>query len=250
MFDAKVMDSNFLKTSIGTIGELIDEGVFRVKKDGIYFTATDRAMVVVADFCILAPAFDEYKVEKEEEIGINIQHLLSILKRAGPQDSITLSMKEQSKLEVRMDNASKRKFSIPIIETEKNDIPPLSDLTFTATVEMNSKAFEDGIADAEIVSDASAFIANGSGFTILSEGDTSKAELTLEKDSPSLIKCDAGDEVRSKYAVEYLKKIGKASKLADTALLEFGENYPLKITFKQTDKFRLSFVLAPRVSED
>ena len=52
----------------------------------------------------------------------------------------------------------------------------------------------------------------------------------------------------SKYSIEYLKKISKASKLADVVSLEFANDYPLRAEYKLLDKLRLSFILAPRVS--
>ena len=56
--------------------------------------------------------------------------------------------------------------------------------------------------------------------------------------------------VKSKYSIEYLKKISKASKLADNVLLQFSNDYPLKAEFKAKDKLDLVFILAPRVSEE
>jgi hypothetical protein len=55
--------------------------------------------------------------------------------------------------------------------------------------------------------------------------------------------------MRSRYPLEYLKKMMKASKFSDKVLLEFSNDYPLKLIFKDIDKIHLSFVLAPRVEE-
>jgi len=42
----------------------------------------------------------------------------------------------------------------------------------------------------------------------------------------------------------------KAGKIAKHVTLEFSNDYPLRMTFKSIDKMSLSFILAPRVSED
>jgi hypothetical protein len=55
--------------------------------------------------------------------------------------------------------------------------------------------------------------------------------------------------VKARYPLEYLKKMMKAAKIADIVSLQFGQDYPMKIEFKN-EKCQLSFVLAPRVSED
>ncbi|MFQ6120306.1 MAG: DNA polymerase sliding clamp, partial [Methanosarcinales archaeon] len=60
MFKATITDVNLLRDSISTIAELIDEGIFKIAKDGISLVAADRAMVAVVDFKILSTAFEKY----------------------------------------------------------------------------------------------------------------------------------------------------------------------------------------------
>ena len=40
------------------------------------------------------------------------------------------------------------------------------------------------------------------------------------------------------------------AKLTDKVSLQFNNDYPLKIEYKQVDKLMLSFILAPRVDND
>ena len=49
--------------------------------------------------------------------------------------------------------------------------------------------------------------------------------------------------------MEYLQKMIKAAKITDKAILNFGNDYPLKLDFK-TPIIELSFILAPRVESD
>ncbi|MEM5811049.1 MAG: DNA polymerase sliding clamp, partial [Candidatus Aenigmatarchaeota archaeon] len=58
------------------------------------------------------------------------------------------------------------------------------------------------------------------------------------------------NEVRSRYPIDYLKKMIKASKIADSATVRLGQDYPMKLEFKSGDKVSMTFVLAPRVSEE
>ena len=55
---------------------------------------------------------------------------------------------------------------------------------------------------------------------------------------------------RSKYSIEYLKKMVAASKLSDEVQINFSQDYPLRLDYKVIDKVSLSFVLAPRVDND
>ena len=42
----------------------------------------------------------------------------------------------------------------------------------------------------------------------------------------------------------------KAARLADSVIIEFAQEYPMKLSFKVMDKVSLVFVLAPRVLEE
>jgi len=90
MFKATMKDPSLLRDSISIVGELIDEGIFKINKNGLSITAADRAMVAVVDLRLPPLIFDDFKVENEENIGINITNFVSVLKRIKPNDSLTL----------------------------------------------------------------------------------------------------------------------------------------------------------------
>ena len=111
MFSAVTSNPKSFKDSIDTISQLIDEGLFRVSRDGIKLVATDRAMVAVVDFNLSSAAFDEYNCDSEKEIGLNLLNFLTILKRASGDDKMKLELKEDNKLEITLHGKSKRKFN-------------------------------------------------------------------------------------------------------------------------------------------
>ena len=55
---------------------------------------------------------------------------------------------------------------------------------------------------------------------------------------------------KAKYSIEYLKKLCAAKCLSDDVFLEFGTDYPLRLTYRQVDKLSLSWILTPRVEND
>jgi proliferating cell nuclear antigen len=246
MFKATLTAPAIFINSIATIGELIDEGLFKLSKEGISFMAADRAMVAVVDFKLSSQAFDKYDIDAEQNIGLNVTNFLSVLKRCSPSDKLTLSLQD-SKLEVIIENGSKRKFLVPLLDLQQDEVPPINQLEFTAKAVLKPAILQSGLDDAEIISDAVMFETSNNKFLMRAEGDISKAELELEKGNESLLELvDTG--VKARYPLEYLKKMMKAAKIADIVSLQFGQDYPMKIEFKN-EKCQLSFVLAPRVSE-
>ncbi|MEM5793948.1 MAG: proliferating cell nuclear antigen (pcna) [Candidatus Aenigmatarchaeota archaeon] len=249
MFKAKLSDVSLLRDSISTIAELIDEGIFKITKDGISLTAADRALVAVVDFKISSKAFDEYEVEKEQSIGVNMGNFLSVLKRAGGGDKATFRLQD-SKLEVVIENSSRRRFVVPLIDLSQEEVPPIEQLEFTSKAELKPEILEAGVEDAEVVSDSIVFEASREKFSMIAEGDISSAQLELEKGNEALLELKADGNIKARYPLDYLKKMVKAAKIADSVTLEWGQDYPMKLSFKLEDKLSLSFVLAPRVMEE
>ena len=249
MFRATLKDVGLLRDSIVAIAELIDEGIFKIDKNGISLTAADRALVAVVDFKILSTAFENYEVDKEQTICVNIGNFLSILKRAGANDKLTIELKD-SKLELTLANSSKRRFVLPLIDLSQEEVPPIEQLEFTSKVEVKPDILKSGIEDAEIVADSVIFESSHNKFAIKAEGDISSAELELEKGNENLIELKTDGNIKARYPLDYLKKMAKAAKIADTVTVEWGQDYPMKMSFKVMDKLNLSFVLAPRVLEE
>lgn len=249
MFKATLADISLLNDSISTIAELIDEGIFKITKDGMSLIASDRAMVAVVDFKLSASAFEKFDVDKDHSIGLDIPNFLSVLKRAGGEDKMTFNLQD-SKLEVVLENASRRRFVLPLLDLNQEEIPAIDQLEFSTRAEVKSDVLQSGIADAEIVADSVLFEATPSRFGMRAEGDISSAQLELEKENKSLVGLKASGDVKARYPLDYLKKMVKAAKIADSVVLEWGQDYPIKIGFKSGDKVSLQFVLAPRVQEE
>lgn len=248
MFKSTLADVALLRDSIASIAEIIDEGVFKVKKDGISFVAADRAMVSVVDFFIAASAFEKYEADAEQMIGLNVPNFLSVLRRAGPGDKLSFDLKD-AKLQVAIEGASKRRFLLPLLNLGSEDIPPIEQLEFKTKIQLKSDILQSGISDAEIIADSIILETTPTRFGMIAEGDVSKAELELTKGDASLIELSSADEVKARYALDYLKKMAKAAKLSDSVTIEHGQDYPMRIVFSVGDKVRLSFILAPRVQD-
>ncbi len=248
MFKAKLNNVDILRDSIATIAEFIDETGLHIKEKGLEMVAADRSVVVVVDFALYRNVFDEYSLDEERRIGINLQNLLQILKRAAPNDTVTMQL-EDNKFRLTFEGTSTRHFVLPLIDISKDETPPLDKLQFSAFFRMNSDVLSSGIEDAELVTDSVIFTLRKDMLTLKSESDTTLMQLELQSGSDALKIIDIGEPVRARYSLDYLKKISKAKKIAPEASIAMSTDYPMKIDYDVPDRMRLGFVLAPRVEE-
>ena len=252
MFKATLQDVSVLKDSFDAVSSMISEGTFEVGKEGLKLVAMDPASVAMVIFRILPSAFLDYTCKEETNMTISIANLVTILRRARANDQVTFEL-DSNKLKINMAGDFKRSFVLPLIDSAvvQQKIPELS---FKSKIVLSAGALKDGIKDAQMVSDCVILEAGQTSFIIKSFGDTSETRMELTKDSPSLAGLqmigDDGKMVKSKYAIEYLDKMLKGTKVSDNIALQFANNYPVRLDYTIVDKLQLSFILAPRVDTD
>jgi proliferating cell nuclear antigen len=241
-------EGSYLKESITIISELVNEARFKVTKNGLELIAMDPANVAMVIFKLLSSSFTEYDVTEDVQIAINLGNLKQILRRAKSNDMVTLEM-ENNKLKVQLRSNTIRTFNIPIIELEEKD-QKVPDLKFPVKITMPCSLFDESVEDASIVAESLSFEAEPKKFNITAEGDLSQVKIEIKEDDSVNIAIDGSSKVKSKYSIEYLKKMIGASKLSDNVVINFNKDYPLRLDYVEVDKIMLSFILAPRVEND
>ncbi len=242
-------EPKYFKDSITIISDLVNEARFKINSNAMELVAMDPANVAMVIFRMLSSAFTEYSVKKEVDLAISLSNLKQILRRVSPSDMLTLELDPDNKLKVQIKGASTRTFSLPIIDIEEKD-QKIPDLKFPVTITMNSSMLNDAVEDVDIVAESVTFVAEQKKLMINAEGDLSQASIEIKEGENTKILTTGSDKVKSKYSIEYLKKMIDGSKIADKVVINFDKDYPLKLDYNVVDKLQLSFVLAPRVENE
>jgi len=239
-------DTKFLKDSISIIADLVTEVRFKVTKNGLELVAMDPANVAMVVYKLLSSSFVEYDVKNERVLAINLNSLKQVLRRVKGGDTLTLENPE-AKLKLTLKGASKREFLLPLIDVEERE-QKVPDLKFSVTVKTDAAVINDAIEDVDIIGESVAFIADKKALRISSSSDLSKADVEILPDEKTTI--EAKEETKSKYSIEYLKKMIQGAKLSEQAVVRFSKDYPLQLDYTVKDKMQLMFILAPRVDND
>jgi proliferating cell nuclear antigen len=224
------------------ISEIVTEVRIKISKEGISLTAIDPANVAMVYFKIPSELFSEFALEKEEEIGVNLNSLKAVLRRCGPGASLTLE-KQDNFLNLGIKDRIKRDFSLALIEIDTED-KPLPQWEFNSVVKINSDSFIEVIEDCAVVSDACTFIAEPDKFIVEAHGlNSARAEFSSDE-----AEIHSGNSM-ARFSLEYLAKFTKGAKVSNKAVLSFSNNHPMRLDF-HTGLVLLSFVLAPRVEQE
>ncbi len=228
---------------IGIISELVLEVRLKVSKEGLSLIAIDPANVAMVSFKLPNTAFSEIEVENKEVLGVNLESLKAVLRRV-KIGSVLIITREENELKLQIKDRVTKEFNLALIdvEGEEKEIP---NLEFKSKIEMSSLDFSEAIEDCGVVADSCSFISESDKFIIQARGSLNSFRSQFSSDELNIIAEDA----HSKYSLEYLQKMIKATRLTEKVKINFSNDYPLKLDFI-TPFIELSFILAPRVESE
>ncbi len=240
-----LLEPKLLKDSISIISDLVTEAQFKITPDALELIAMDPASVAMVNFKLLSSSFSEFDVKKEETISLNLNTFKQVLKRAN-NSTITLELLDGF-LKLTMTGRSVKTFSIPLIDIEENtrNVP---DFEFKSTILTESSILTEAIEDMDIIGESVTFNVSSDKLLISTKGDMNKASVEIKSDEHTKIISEG--QFKSKYSIEYLKKMIQGAKLSPQVTLHLANEYPLKLEYKLLNKVHLVFILAPRVDTD
>ena len=228
---------------ISIISDLVIEVKIKINKDGMNILAVDPANVAMIILNLPSNAFSQLEVQ-EETIGVNLESLKAVLRRCSSNSSLVMKT-EENFLKIEIIDRIKREFTLTLLDLEGKE-KPIPSLDFSTKVEINSIDFSDAVEDCSIVADSCAFESSPERFAISAKGPLNSANLVYTTDE---VKIETNVSSKSRYSLEYLQKMVRATKTTDKASLSFSNDYPLRLEFI-TPLMTLAFILAPRIETE
>ena len=124
MFKLKVSDAKLLRDMATAISILVDEATFKIDPEGLKLRAMDPSRVAMIDFEWPKSLFQEYVSTEPTKICLNISELLKLLKRAGKDEAVELSLDDKTgRLLVTITGKYSRNFTMPTLEASEEEVP-------------------------------------------------------------------------------------------------------------------------------
>ena len=240
-------DAKLLRDIITAISTLIDEATFNVSPDGIKLRTMDPSRVAMVDFEWPKTVFDDYFCSETMKMCINISELLKLLRRARKEESVELTLDETGRLRIKIKGKYLRTFNMPTLESNEEDVPTPK-VTFNAKAEITTEELHQAIEDASLVCDHVQVEMDPEKMTMQATGDIMGATIELKKDDATLLSMEAKETSKATFSLSYLSEIIKAaSATSEIASVEISTDMPIRLDFKQQQKGKLIFYLAPRI---
>lgn len=238
-------DARTWKYLMTAMSKIIEEGVLKFTEEGVFLRAMDPSHIVMIDLHMPKTIFEEYGISGIEKIGINLNEMVKVFKRATKNDKLILEF-NGGKIKIIFSGSSERAFILPLLSLAEEEIPEPK-IEFKVLARIASTTFRDILKDIEPVGEAIKFIAEEDLLKIIGKGSKGEAEIVLSRESGALIDLEVKEKSESTYSVEYFKNIASVSQAAETVALRFSTNIPCRLDFELAGEGRLSFYIAPRI---
>lgn len=251
MFKLRITDAKLLRDMASAISILVDEATFRINPETLKLRAMDPSRVAMVDFEWPKTIFEEYTCTEPTKMCINISELLKLIKRAGKNEVVELSLDEKTaRLNLKITGKYTRNFTMPTLEVAEEEVP-MPKVSFNVRAKATTEGLHQAIEDAQLVSDHVRIEAYPEKLILNASGDLMGATIELQKGSDTLLDLDTKEPSKATFSLSYLLEIIKAaSATSEIATIDFSSDMPIKLDFQQTKEGKLTYYLAPRIETE
>lgn len=245
MFKAEIKSETF-KNLMSVISTVVDEVKMTIHPDVLTMKAIDPMHVAMIDISVDKEAFISYEAD-DTEIGLDLDKIKSILKLAGPGDTIGMEHNPaQGMLVMTIGNIERR---MGLVDSTSLSDPKVPAVELPASVKIRFDQLQKGIRAAESISDSDhiKIKVDTSGFEMSCTGDVDLASLKIPA---AEIDMTMEAPVQSSYPLDYFSSIVKVVP-SEFVEIQLDNNYPVKLNFEIAEGHaHITYLLAPRIENE
>ncbi|HDN02130.1 MAG: hypothetical protein DRO10_02370 [Thermoprotei archaeon] len=240
-------DARLWRYVTAATAKFIETAILKVNGEGLWFRAMDPSKTALIEFMIPKESFDEFEVDGEESLTINLEDFGKIMRSAERDDKISIKSTESYITLVFERRGVPRYFTLPLrAEHLGEEIPELS-LELANEFKMPGEVLYESISGIEDVGEVLWIGEKDGNLTLRSESDLGEAEviLSVEKGVLEDSKVDNPGFTVS-FGMEYFTYVKQPIKLADAAVLRADSDMPVHLELNFIQGAKLNYYVAPR----
>lgn len=237
--------SGLLKTLVEILNIVVEEAQFKFDEEELVVRVVDPSHVAMVTMKLDAAAFETWEVDPTP-IGIELQKLRDMLGLAGAGDLLELQYDDTSgQLRLQMGKVDR---TIRPLDPQNMLEPRVPELAFEAKVILSGHDLAQAIKAADLAGDLVTLSVDPNSFSVQASSGTDSVVVTYQEGELQDLSCST--PLKSQFSLQYLGPLARKMDSFQEVQVEFGENYPLRITFTFADGAgQGTYFLAPRVEE-
>ena len=237
-----------LKHAVSVLQRVDDEPIFSVRDDLVVSRVVDPANSMMAQVSIGEYSGDHIDAEEAHRVGVDLDKLKSILRRASVKDYIHIYADD----DVWSFTRGIHNRSLRLVDIERlRRCPPWLELQHTAIVQVTGQEFRNIMSEAADVGEHIKFCGTSEGMkfdTTQDKKDEDTYTASLSENRVEFYPNSQGSAT-ALYTLDYLQDIAMDMKASDAVTIEFADDLPCEIQYTR-DAVDVKFMLAPRIESD
>jgi len=227
-----------------TYGEIILE----IKQDGVEIKNVDPSHVYMVKQKIPNSVFEEYNIDKEINIGLNVEKTLELIKNSDKKGYIVILKNSDNDKEITL-LCDGFKYNINLLNVEDMFKPKIPQLDLPIVFSIDTKTFYNFLDKTNKITDH-CFIKSYSDKLILNSGEVYNDDntmITLEYDKNDLEFFNTKNNIHKVFfSTEIIFNLMKKLKtIYEKMLIYFNTDNPIKFVF--TGEYETMILLAPKI---
>ena len=226
-----------------------------LKDDKMYVQGMDNAHVSMFELSMMKSWFDDYKIEKEVVLGINVAIFAKILGTHKPTQKIILTKPCDDNLDIHFfseDKEFNKEFRMPLVNLD-NDLMNITDFDFDLEFIMESKKLKGTIDEMTNFGENVNIDFKDDKIVLNVESDTAgimNTYIDIDDVDECIISDD--DDVACSFTLKYMQYMSNYFKVAKNVQLKFSKQYPMMCKYmldEDGDNNYIRFYLAPKIND-
>lgn len=254
-FSAITRTAELLKSISSTMMIVVDEAHIEANSEGLHFRSMDPSHVALIDISCPAVAFEKYECISPIKFGFRVSDFAKVIKRAGSNDSIDLSLQNDSTLNIKTSGSYTRNYKLKLIENNSGSSTPLPKLSFDAKLIVAPSILDRILSDLDVVNNKVTMETtreNPHQIIFSTDSELGNGRIVIDDKSgiENLNEISVLMPSKATYSTELLTRIIKSvGSSCQTVIAEYSTNKPLKLGFVLSNAVKIEFFMAPRIED-
>lgn len=255
MFRCKTIQGSVFRSVVEVLKEIIHDTNIHVDSTGMKILTMDSTHSCLVSLKLDAENFCEFECNGSYHIGVNMLSLFKLLKSVSSNDTISISIDENSPNEMRisvenLDKRSYTKYDLKLLDIDIETIT-IPDVESEVLVTIPSVDLQRITRDVTNLSDTVTITSKDETLEFSCDGDFARQCTSIGSAEHGLTFKTNGPkkEIQASYNVKYISMFCKASSVSPIMEIHLKENYPLIMRFPISLGV-IQFVLAPKAKDD
>ena len=228
------------------------------ENDKLYIQSMEKSHICLADIEIKDKWFSVFDCSKNNKISVDSTHFAILMNYALKHDKIELKYEDEhdvDKLYINFLNGKENKgafdhfFELNLIDTDEDNLG-IPEVDYDVEFTIESKKLVDVLGELNTFGQNLNIKCSESVIELNANGDTTKLKVNIPVDDLDEYAIAEGEEIDISFSLSHLCKMCLSMKMSSTINVAISGEYPMALIYNLGDESKVSFFIAPKVSDN